>query len=359
MKKLLLLAVGNFLFLCESFSLPTYAVKPDAEIVGSCPGCSVKGPENAVSGNLNDYALLDVADDVKGFVRLSLIFPDLAGAGSYVSVVVEDEEGKPLNDVLLGTLKLRLYNGNMLTETKTSTQVAKSSYQGSPTKTILSWKASSTYDRVMLELGSSKSCFTLRVYFACHDSGPLPVSFLNFTGKPENGRVKLLWATASEFNNDYFSIERSSNGIDFEELGVKKGAGNSNTMLYYAHTDEKPLLGKVYYRIKQVDFDKKFGYSNLIVVDTYDNTGKPAVSVFPNPSNGSYVYLSVKDDKSPLKITLFDGNGREIPAGKYSVEYRNDMYEIHFAEKLAKGVYPIAVEGKEGNAFGSRLVVNQ
>ena len=359
MKKLLLPVVGSLLLLYEAQSAPVYAVKPDDEIVGLCPGCSVKGPENAVNGNFNDHALLDIPKNVPGFVRLTLLFPDLAGAGSYVSVVVEDDEGNPVDDVLLGGLKLRLYNETTLVESKTSAQVTQFPYQGSPTKTVLSWPASGAYDRVMLELGSTPSNVTLRVYFASYDSGPLPVSFLNFTGKPENGRVKLLWATASEFNNDYFSIQRSANGIDFEEIGVKKGAGNSNTLLYYAHTDEKPLLGKVYYRIKQVDFDKKFGYSNLIVIDTYDDTGKPAVSVFPNPSNGSYVYLSVKDDKSPLKITLFDGNGREIPAGKYSVEYRNDMYEIHFAEKLAKGVYPIAVEGKEGNAFGSRLVVNQ
>ena len=93
MKKLLLLAVGNFLFLCESISSPIYAVKPDDEIVGLCPGCSIKNPENAVNDNFNDHALLDIPKNVSGFVRLTLFFPDLAGTGSYVSVVVEDDEG--------------------------------------------------------------------------------------------------------------------------------------------------------------------------------------------------------------------------------------------------------------------------
>ncbi|MDD5571346.1 MAG: hypothetical protein PHD97_09370 [Bacteroidales bacterium] len=95
---------------------------------------------------------------------------------------------------------------------------------------------------------------------------PLPIELLSFSGVYENKKVPLYWSTAAEINNDYFTIERSTDGEKFEIITDVKGAGNSNTILKYSAVDNNPPQGIVYYRLKQTDFDGKFKYSDVISV---------------------------------------------------------------------------------------------
>jgi len=95
---------------------------------------------------------------------------------------------------------------------------------------------------------------------------PLPIELLSFTGKSVDKTNLLEWVTTTEINNDYFTLERSSDATHFNELGTIQGAGNSNTMLYYNFTDENPLNGVNYYRLKQTDFDGSFSYSNIVAL---------------------------------------------------------------------------------------------
>ncbi|MBK9047972.1 MAG: hypothetical protein IPL74_15250 [Bacteroidetes bacterium] len=96
---------------------------------------------------------------------------------------------------------------------------------------------------------------------------PLPIELLSFNAKPvDNKDVRCDWVTASEIDNDYFTIERSKNGIDFETAGITDGAGNSNYQLSYAFTDTEPYRGLSYYRLKQTDFDGRSSYSEIVAV---------------------------------------------------------------------------------------------
>ena len=84
----------------------------------------------------------------------------------------------------------------------------------------------------------------------------LPLSITAFSGeKVDKTTHKLAWTTASEFNNAFFSIERSDNGVNFKSIGETKGAGTSSTPQYYAFFDKNPLPSVNYYRLKQTDFD--------------------------------------------------------------------------------------------------------
>jgi hypothetical protein len=105
----------------------------------------------------------------------------------------------------------------------------------------------------------------------------LPVELISFTGKQLEKHNVLVWVTASEINNDYFEIERSANGVTFETIGIIKGANNKQQH-QYEYRDEHPFVGINYYRLKQVDTDGKFAYSDIIILK---NTHKGEVGVYP------------------------------------------------------------------------------
>jgi hypothetical protein len=99
------------------------------------------------------------------------------------------------------------------------------------------------------------------------DDSNLPVEFLNFTAQGTANGTKLFWATATEINNHYFQIEKSEDAVFFHEIGRVDGAGNSNMQMDYNYTDTENLNKKVYYRLRQVDFDGSVSYSQVITVD--------------------------------------------------------------------------------------------
>ncbi len=130
------------------------------------------------------------------------------------------------------------------------------------------------------------------------DCTPLPISLLEFNGKFNNGIVDLYWNTASEINNDYFTIERSKNGYDFSKISNVKGAGNSNTTLNYTAIDNSPFKGVSYYRLKQTDFDGGYSYSKTI---TITNTNQ-SITIHPNPTKDGLVFVQNLNKANQIKI---------------------------------------------------------
>jgi hypothetical protein len=111
---------------------------------------------------------------------------------------------------------------------------------------------------------------------------PLPVTLISFTGKQNGSVVNLNWVTVSEINNDYFEIERSIDGKDFYAIGTKAGHGTSNVTWDYTFTDEQPLYGTSFYRLKQVDFNGQYSYSNILPMNILLDANTK-VKVYPNP----------------------------------------------------------------------------
>ncbi|HET8963692.1 MAG TPA: hypothetical protein VFM99_07335, partial [Chitinophagales bacterium] len=109
----------------------------------------------------------------------------------------------------------------------------------------------------------------------------LPISLLSFTGYAMGYENLLNWSTASELNNDYFDIQKSSNGKDFTTFGKINGAGNSSQTLEYSFIDRTPFPSTTYYRLKQNDFNGHHEYSNIISIA---NDASDYFNVFPNPS---------------------------------------------------------------------------
>ncbi len=136
----------------------------------------------------------------------------------------------------------------------------------------------------------------------------LPIELLSFKANlQEDKYVKIHWTTASETNNDFFSIERSKNGIDFETIGIINGQGNSNNIVDYVFTDENPYQDVSYYRLKQTDFDGQWSHSP---VETIKNTAfnhNVTINIYPNPSNGIFSI-----DRNVQKADIINSLGQVV-----------------------------------------------
>jgi len=140
-------------------------------------------------------------------------------------------------------------------------------------------------------------------------SNPLPMSLLSFDARIHGDHIVITWTTISENNNEYFTVEKSKDAINFESAGTLKGAGNSNELLEYSLNDYSPFPGVSYYRLKQTDFDGKFTYSNIAAVD-FKNTDEFAV--YPNPFKAS---LSIEINEAPVigltELRIYNTIGKE------------------------------------------------
>ena len=173
---------------------------------------------------------------------------------------------------------------------------------------------------------------------------PLPIELLYFNVEANLNTVDLTWATASETNNNYFTIEKSQDGIVFDVLQqVKTTAinGNSNSTLHYKTQDLNKNDGVVYYRLKQTDFNGKFKYYDMKQV-TFAK--KSFTLIYPNPATNNFVINASED---------FTG-GREVVSEKIN---STDPTSIN-TNALVSGVYYVVVDN--GNTVSkTKLVIEQ
>lgn len=169
----------------------------------------------------------------------------------------------------------------------------------------------------------------------------LPVELLRFDATATaEGSVFIRWETASEVNNDYFLLERSSDLKRWEPIAKVKGVGNSNSFNYYEWIDKQPLSGVSYYRLKQVDFDGTDTESDIREV-YFNNYGvaEQRVLVYPNPSKAE-VYVQI-DFKADLKLVVRNGLGQSIR------QFNSQGFETITLSDLAPGVYFLQAEGSK------------
>jgi hypothetical protein len=139
----------------------------------------------------------------------------------------------------------------------------------------------------------------------------LPVDLTRFEGQGKDQQVELSWTTASELNNDFFEVQRSSDGRIFEPIGKVDGNGTRSTPLDYAFTDRAPKAGVNYYRLRQVDFDGAFEYSNVIAVEVKDKGGE--IGLFPNPASEMVeVRLPLSWSDGQAEVRIRDVAGRVV-----------------------------------------------
>lgn len=139
-----------------------------------------------------------------------------------------------------------------------------------------------------------------------------PVEFLDLEARLTGNAVELNWSTATELNNDFFTVERSIDRFGFESIAEVDGAGTSPITQYYTAYDETPIGEKMYYRIKQTDFDGSFSYSNTIELTVREEA--LSLRAFPNPTQGRDIQVQVSgfDKEESLKVSIRDITGRVV-----------------------------------------------
>jgi hypothetical protein len=175
-------------------------------------------------------------------------------------------------------------------------------------------------------------------------STPLPIELLSFNADLSGEVVQISWATAAEINNDFFTLERSTDGIDWESIGEEAGAGNSIIRLDYNFTDYNPIPGFSYYRLKQTDYDGQYEYFTAVVV-LYepDNLFK----VFPNPFTDQ-VNITTSSDLSNASIFVKNVNGHEEMSETFASSHQAkiDLSNLPVGVYFVEIAYPESVVRK-------------
>ena len=168
----------------------------------------------------------------------------------------------------------------------------------------------------------------------------LPVSLTNFSASPKDNNIILHWTTSSEINNLGFEVQRSLDGANWSAITFVNGAGNSNSVLKYAYIDEKLASGKrYYYRLKQIDIDKRFAFSPVVSAILDVAEGFSLEQNYPNPVRNETIIKFTLPQKEKVTLSLFDMSGRLIKvmiseskeSGTHTVSLNSGM--------LTKGLY--------------------
>ena len=174
------------------------------------------------------------------------------------------------------------------------------------------------------------------------DPVALPIELVHFSAKPSNqGVVELSWQTASETNNDYFTIERSLNAVRYEEVTRIDGANNSNHPINYSAVDARPYGGVSYYRLKQTDFDGTFSYSPIVSVNVPLGDA-PTMRMYPNPLQGGgplRVELRNIDANGALTFQIYDTKGMLVHQTQNAMEGSARHADISVDLQLEPGIY--------------------
>ncbi len=182
----------------------------------------------------------------------------------------------------------------------------------------------------------------------------LPLSFLDFNGHRQFNDVLLNWKTKQEINTASFDIERN-NGNSWETVGTIAASGNSSNISNYAFTDINPQGSVLLYRLKQIDIDGNYKYSNIIRI--INGNIKTDILSYPNPFMTQInVTISTLSDQKVV-ITFYDAGGKKVRAETKNIYTGSNSFSISNLDKLSKAVYYLEVRNTAGELLGNSKLV--
>ena len=173
----------------------------------------------------------------------------------------------------------------------------------------------------------------------------MPVELVNFRGTAVESGNLIQWETASERNNDFFNVERSGNAREWEAIAKIDGRGDSDQIVSYQFLDARPLPGRVFYRLKQVDFDGGFEYSYIISVVTGELPQFQVQSVYPNPSPSKIRLSYISNNEQPIEYRIFSESGRLIRSGVISNFFGSNEVELTLPDE--NGIYLLSLQNQQ------------
>lgn len=172
---------------------------------------------------------------------------------------------------------------------------------------------------------------------------PVPVELTLFSGSYVNGAVHLEWTTATETNNFGFEVQKRYDNTSYEKIGFVSGNGTTTNGMQYSFEDNGLLTGRIYYRLKQLDFNGDFEYSNEIMVEVLNLTDYQLFQNYPNPFNPSTSIKYSVPARSKIKISLYDIIGNEVSTLFEGIQ-ESGVHDINLtADNLPSGVYFVSM----------------
>ncbi|WP_377531837.1 T9SS type A sorting domain-containing protein [Pontibacter rugosus] len=176
---------------------------------------------------------------------------------------------------------------------------------------------------------------------------PLPVELVKFKANTQGALVELKWQTASEQNSSHFTVERSTDGKNYESIGMVTGQGSSSSIMNYTFLDEAPVAGTSYYRLKQVDLDDSFSYS---IVEAVTRSVAHMVNVHPTITSD---VLLVNTDKKLQQAMIIDLMGK-----RHLITVLPHKLSRHTipVSSLSKGTYILVLLDADGQRHSTKFI---
>ncbi|MDA3882402.1 MAG: T9SS type A sorting domain-containing protein [Bacteroidales bacterium] len=205
--------------------------------------------------------------------------------------------------------------------------------------------ANTTYDISLRHLSTSGVALTsnnlsLNGFGLKTNSVPLPIRLLYLNSQcGQDSEIIVKWSTASETNNDYFTLYRSNDGINWIDIARITGAGNTNAVMQYKFVDKKPSLHDTYYKLKQTDYDGKS--EEFKIISIYCKYNHKRIKIYPNPAK-DYLTLSFNNEHQiikPLKIQIYNRSGQVCYSQIFYSNENENLHKIILPSTLKPGVY--------------------
>lgn len=229
-------------------------------------------------------------------------------------------------------------------------------YRTPPGEAFLDWQVGGTVNPISNTISISNIDAFGDLYAMDNTTDRLPIVLVSFEVQITESTVELEWVTASEENNDFYTIERSTNGQNFIPIEIVEGAGNSEQLITYRFTDNSPLSGRSFYRLKQTDFNGQFEYSEIRSVFFEGKESGFDFVVYPNPvTSGQEWRLRFTEGKPTdfLQVLILDASGKSSKTDYVRTE--NEL--VINSRNLRKGIYLIHVS--DGNKrISKKLIIN-
>jgi glucose/arabinose dehydrogenase len=192
---------------------------------------------------------------------------------------------------------------------------------------------------------------------AVYENTPFPVELLDFRAEAVEGRVNLSWATLSELNNDFFTVQRSRDGLSYETVATVKGAGTSNEEQSYASVDEKPYGGRSFYRLMQTDFDGTVSLSPRVEVYLDPAQLPMALELYPNPvKEQAELNLDITlREAAPARLEVFNVQGRRVLSQELEGVAGTQTLQVP-TRQWAAGVYHVRLSAAGQSASASVVI---
>lgn len=186
-------------------------------------------------------------------------------------------------------------------------------------------------------------------------NAPLPIELISFAANCNSSSEIISWSTATENNNDFFSIEKSEDGNNFNVIGQVNGSGTSSQVHHYSFADPVPVLSTVYYRLRQTDFNGTSTESTIITGETCNGN----INTIDAFASGSEINISLNViEASEYNIAVFDMQGKKYGEENVSAAQGSNHFLLN-GNILAAGIYLVRVTGVDGKCYSKKVMLTQ